>query len=145
MDEEREEYRRLERVAVGRICGCKSCICCEELSRDTAMKKWLANVLLNTKTDPQFVPPKKVRLIDKRFRLMDKKYQIYNEVWAMQVEEGVSRKATLKILESVQNGLLDRDKVIMACLKYMSEAEVAEMARDNEFFIDEGQGDEPVT
>lgn len=71
-----------------------------------------------------------------------KKYQIYNEVWAMQVEEGVSRKVTLKILEAVENGLLDRDKVIMACFKYMSEAEVAEMARDNEFFIDEEQDSE---
>ena len=39
MDEEREEYRRLERVEVGRICGCKSCICCDELARHTAMSK----------------------------------------------------------------------------------------------------------
>ena len=48
MEEEREEYRRLERVAVGRICGCKSCVCCEELKRDNAMRKCLANVLPNT-------------------------------------------------------------------------------------------------
>jgi len=34
-----EEQRRLERVAVGRICGCKSCLCCEELARDTAAKQ----------------------------------------------------------------------------------------------------------
>jgi hypothetical protein len=39
MDIEREEFRRLERDAVGRICGCKSCLCCEELARDTAMNK----------------------------------------------------------------------------------------------------------
>ena len=26
-----EEYRRLERVAVGRICRCGDCICCREL------------------------------------------------------------------------------------------------------------------
>ena len=36
-----EEQRRKERVAVGRICGCKSCICCEELARDTATDKAL--------------------------------------------------------------------------------------------------------
>jgi hypothetical protein len=28
-----EERQRLERVAVGRICGCKSCLCCEELKK----------------------------------------------------------------------------------------------------------------
>lgn len=64
MDEEREEYRRLERVAVGRICGCKSCVCCKELERDKAMKKWLSTVLLNTQTDPQFVPPKTLAFWD---------------------------------------------------------------------------------
>jgi hypothetical protein len=36
-----EEQRRLERVAVGRICGCKSCLCCEELARDTAAKQYV--------------------------------------------------------------------------------------------------------
>jgi len=34
-----EERLRLERVAVGRICGCKSCLCCEELQRDTERRK----------------------------------------------------------------------------------------------------------
>ena len=29
-----EELQRLERVAVGRICGCKSCLCCEELKKE---------------------------------------------------------------------------------------------------------------
>jgi hypothetical protein len=53
-----EEQRRLERVEVGRICGCKSCICCEELARDTAVKKALKKimferdeVLTNTETN----------------------------------------------------------------------------------------------
>jgi hypothetical protein len=40
-----EEQRRLERVAVGRICGCKSCLCCEELARDTAMKNVVKQVM----------------------------------------------------------------------------------------------------
>lgn len=29
-----EEYQRLERVAVGRICRCGGCYCCEELRKD---------------------------------------------------------------------------------------------------------------
>lgn len=81
MDEEREERRRLERVAVGRICGCKSCVCCKEFERDTARKKWLmkfhGNVLTNTQTDSpgqyvfdpkihkaEFVPPKTLEYWD---------------------------------------------------------------------------------
>ena len=56
----------------------------------------------------------------------------------------MTRKATNKILEMVEEGLLDRDKVIMACLKYMSEDDVADMAHINEFFAeeeDEGEDD----
>lgn len=66
MDEEREEYRRLERVAVGRICGCKSCICCDELARHTArMKKTLWRTShVDEQSDPQFVPPKTLAFWD---------------------------------------------------------------------------------
>ena len=49
----------------------------------------------------------------------------------------MAREATNKILEMVEEGLLDRDTVIMACLKYMSEDDVADMAHDNEFFYGE--------
>jgi len=35
----REEWLRMERVAVGKICGCKSCLCCEELKRDTERRR----------------------------------------------------------------------------------------------------------
>jgi hypothetical protein len=52
-----------------------------------------------------------------------------------------TRKATNKILEMVAEGVLDRDTVINACLKYMSEADVADMASCNEFF--EEEEDEP--
>jgi hypothetical protein len=52
------------------------------------------------------------------------------------------RKATNKILEMVEEGILDRDTVITACLKYMSEADVADMAHCNEFF-EEDEEDEP--
>lgn len=46
-----------------------------------------------------------------------------------------TRKVTNRILEAVETGELDRDTVIMACLKYMSEDDVADMARVNEFFF----------
>lgn len=34
-----EERQRLERVAVGRICRCKHCICCDELKADIERSK----------------------------------------------------------------------------------------------------------
>lgn len=49
----------------------------------------------------------------------------------------MTRKATNKILEMVADGVLDRDTVIMACMKYMSEDDVADMAHCNEFFEEE--------
>jgi len=52
------------------------------------------------------------------------------------------RQATDKILEMVEEGVLDRDTVIMSCLKYMSEDDVADMANTNEFFINEEEYDE---
>ena len=47
----------------------------------------------------------------------------------------MTRQATDKILDMVEEGILDRDTVIMSCLKYMSEDDVADMAHSNEFFI----------
>ena len=55
---------------------------------------------------------------------------IKNETWQV-------RKVTNQILEMVEDGVLDKDAVIMACLKYMSEDEVADMARINELLFDE--------
>ena len=49
----------------------------------------------------------------------------------------MTRQATDKILDMVEEGILDRDTVIMSCLKYMSEDDVADMAHSNEFFINE--------
>ena len=48
-----------------------------------------------------------------------------------------TREATERILELVEDGLLDKDTVILACLKYMSEDDVADMAHANEFFYEE--------
>ena len=54
----------------------------------------------------------------------------------------MTRQATDKILEMVEQGILDKDTVIMSCLKYMSEDDVADMAHSNEFFINEVEDDE---
>jgi hypothetical protein len=57
-----------------------------------------------------------------------------------------TRHATTRILEMVDEGILDRDTVIMSCLKYMSEDDVADMAHANELFPyedeDEDEDDE---
>jgi len=34
----REEYLRLERVAVGRMCRCRDCLCCAELLNEGESK-----------------------------------------------------------------------------------------------------------
>jgi hypothetical protein len=45
------------------------------------------------------------------------------------------------LLEMVDDGILDRDTVIMACVKYMSEDDVKDMMQCNEFI--EPEDDEP--
>lgn len=42
----------------------------------------------------------------------------------------------------IEEGILDRDLVIMACVKYMSEDDVADMCHANEFFEDDEESDE---
>jgi len=49
----------------------------------------------------------------------------------------MSRQATDKVLEAVEEGMLDKDTVIMACLKYMSEDDVADMCHANEFGLED--------
>lgn len=44
----------------------------------------------------------------------------------------MSRQATNKLLEGIEEGIYDKDTVIMACVKYMSEDEVADMMHVNE-------------
>ena len=53
-----------------------------------------------------------------------------------------SREFTNKILEAVEEGMLDKDTVIMACLKYMSEDQVRDMAEANCFFEHEEDEEE---
>jgi hypothetical protein len=45
------------------------------------------------------------------------------------------------LLELVEDGMLDKDHVIMACVKYMSEDEVKDMMQCNEFI--DPEDDEP--
>jgi hypothetical protein len=47
-----------------------------------------------------------------------------------------SRKTTKKLLELIEDGTLDMEIVLKACLNYMSESEVLDMATDNEFLDD---------
>ena len=48
-----------------------------------------------------------------------------------------TRKITNKTLDALDEGMLSYDTVVTACLKFMSEDDVAEMARINEFFLHE--------
>ena len=54
----------------------------------------------------------------------------------------MSREYTNKLLELVEDGLLDRDTVIMACVKYMSEDDVKDMMESNEFILEDDEDDE---
>jgi hypothetical protein len=49
----------------------------------------------------------------------------------------MSRYYTNMLLEMIENGLLDKDNVIMACIKYMSEDDVKDMMEHNEFIEEE--------
>ena len=49
-----------------------------------------------------------------------------NDTWQV-------RKVTNQIFDMLEGGVLDKDTVIAACLSYMSEAEVADMAHVNGF------------
>jgi hypothetical protein len=54
-----------------------------------------------------------------------------------------TRKATNKILEMIDEGLLSPTSVVEMCLKWMSEDDVAAMAEANELFEeDEDEEDE---
>jgi len=52
------------------------------------------------------------------------------------VEESV-REATNKLIEMLDDGALDEETVAMACLKYMSEDDVKDMAESNELYNEE--------
>jgi hypothetical protein len=45
----------------------------------------------------------------------------------------MTRQYTEQLLEMIEDGMLDRDAVIMAAVKYMSEDDVRDMMEINEF------------
>jgi hypothetical protein len=54
----------------------------------------------------------------------------------------MTREYTTKLLEMVEEGILDRDNVIMACVQYMSEDDVKDMMECNEFLNEEEESEE---
>jgi hypothetical protein len=54
----------------------------------------------------------------------------------------MTRYYTDKLLEMVEEGILDRDNVILACVKYMSEDDVKDMMKCNEFINEEEESEE---
>jgi hypothetical protein len=57
----------------------------------------------------------------------------------------MTREATNKVLELIEEGVLRAETVVMAALKYMSEDEVADMMHINEwtgFFAEEDEDDD---
>ena len=54
------------------------------------------------------------------------------------------RKNTNLILEMVEEGLIDKDTLIRACLMWMTDLDVRDMATKNEFFAPEEDIDESM-
>lgn len=53
-----------------------------------------------------------------------------------------TRRTTNKLLELVEEGVLDPQTVLLAALNYMSESDVADMAESNEFLDSDDSDDE---
>lgn len=49
----------------------------------------------------------------------------------------MSRKYTNKLLEMIEEGVLNKDTFIMACINYMSEDDVKDMMECNEFIAED--------
>ena len=54
-------------------------------------------------------------------------------------------KYTNQLLEMIEDGLLDRDTVIMACVKYMGENNVLDMMEANEFIEEQFEDENEET
>lgn len=61
---------------------------------------------------------------------------------ARKVNKTAVREYTNKILEMIDQGLLSAQTVAEACLSYMSEDEVEDMARSNDFLYEEDEEEE---
>lgn len=51
----------------------------------------------------------------------------------------MSRTYTNKLYDMVDEGVLNAETVMIACLKYMSEDDVKDMMQYNEFILDEDE------
>ena len=49
----------------------------------------------------------------------------------------MARAYTNKLLEMLDEGILDKDQVILACVNFMSESDVYDMMHANEFLLEE--------
>ena len=56
----------------------------------------------------------------------------------------MSRETTNRLLEMIDKGALDARTLALACLKYMSEDDVVDMAKANEFVADLEEEEEPT-
>lgn len=54
----------------------------------------------------------------------------------------MTRKYATQLLGMIEEGLLNKDDVIMACIKHMSEDEVKDMMHVNEFLIEEDKSED---
>jgi len=54
----------------------------------------------------------------------------------------MTRYYTNQLLEMIEEGILDKDTVINACLSHMSESEVQDMMESNEFIEEEDEEDD---
>jgi hypothetical protein len=52
------------------------------------------------------------------------------------------RKYTNKLLEMIEEGVVDKDQLIIACLLYMSEDDVESMMRECDIIFDEDEEDD---
>ena len=53
-----------------------------------------------------------------------------------------AREYSMKLLDLVEEGILDRDAVICAMINYLSDSDVKRMMEVNEFIVDEEDDEE---
>ena len=57
----------------------------------------------------------------------------------------MTREVTAKLIEMADEGLLKWERIAMACLCYMSEAQVSDMAHDNELYTRQEREEEETS
>lgn len=78
--------------------------------------------------------------LGERYYWLEDKYGTISMMPADVIEERhmlMSRESTNKLIQMIEDGSIDKDTVLTACLSYMSEAEVDDMCSMNYFFEDE--------